>query len=354
MQKPPCGGSKAEVNILKIYDFTSKGREFGRVVFALTLDRKRLKERVVIGKVDEVRRLLNNGDGEVYYDDVRPLGSLLLSFESDTNGAWNKRIQTLCESYKKFSPIKTARWDMVKPVQEFLTEKYNNGEPSAMFAAVRTWEDYINYFRKNHGADLLSDALFMLYKPFKVYGEYKPWRDEAATALSTALQNDESGVELWYPVAKRPFETVVTSTSFLPIIFYYTHKVNEWGYVFQQCKICDVYFLARSRHYELCSDECRKKKATTTKKEFDERTKGDMLEKCDSSAYYYWYHQWRKLKKGKHADPEKAAAFKVEFDAFRKEAVKRKTAVKSRKMSQADYSGWLVQQQELADSLMKN
>jgi len=351
MQKPPCGGNNAEVNLLQIYDFTNKTREFGRVVFALTLDRKRLKERIIIGRVDEVRRLLNGGDGEVYYDEVRPLGSLLLSFESDSNGEWNRNILTLRESYKRFSPIKTARWDMVKPVQDFLTQKYNSGEPSAMFAAIRTWEDYINYFRKNHGADLLSDALFMLYKPFRVYGEYKPWRDEAAAALSTALQNDESGVELWYPVAKRPFETVVTSSSFLPIIFYYTHKVKEWGYVFQQCKICDTYFLARSRHYELCSDECRKKKNTTTKKEYDERAKGDKLEQLDESAYYYWYNRWRKLKKGKHANPDKAAAFKVEFDAFRKEAVKRKTAVKNRMMSQADYASWLVQQQELADTL---
>ena len=337
---------------MKIYDFTSKTREFGRVVFALTLDRKRLKERITIGKVDEVRRLLNGGDAEVYYDEIRPLGSLLLTFESNINGDWNKNILTLRESYKKNSPIKTTRWQMVEPVQKFLTDKYNSSEPSAMFAAIRTWEDYIDYFRKNRGADLLSDTLFMLYKPFRVYGEHKPWRDEATAALSTALQNDESGVELWYPVAKRPFETVVTSTSFLPIIFYYTHKVKEWGYVFQQCKICDTYFLARSRHYELCSDGCRKAKATTTKKEYDERAKGDKLEQLDEAAYYYWYNRWRKLKKGKHADTEKAAAFKVEFDAFRKEAVKRKAAVKSRKMTQADYASWLVQQQELADALI--
>jgi len=157
---------------------------------------------------------------------------------------------------------------------------------------------------------------------------------------------------LWYPVAKRPFETVVTSSSFLPIIFYYTHKIKEWGYVFQQCKICDVHFLARSRHYELCSDECRKKKASTTKKEFDERAKGDKLEKLHDTTYQFWYNRLRKLRKGKAADSEKTAAFKAEFDLFRKEAVKRKTAVKNRQISQADFSAWLAQQQELADKLM--
>jgi len=90
------------VILLNTYNFTSKTREFGRVVFALTLDRKRLKERIVIGKVDEVRRLLNGGDGEIYHDEIRPLGSLLLTFESNTDGVWNKHIHTLRESYKKF------------------------------------------------------------------------------------------------------------------------------------------------------------------------------------------------------------------------------------------------------------
>ena len=339
-------------NIIKTYDFTNKERELGKVVFALALDKKKLAERIVIGKTEEVRRLLNGGEGEVYYDETRPLGSLLLTFESDINGDWNMNILTLRDSYKKISPIGNARWKMVVPVQKFLTKKYNFGEPSAMFAAIRTWEEYLRYFNQNHGTDLLNDSLFMMYKPFRVYGKHKPWRDEAAAALSVALQSSESAVELWYPVAKRSFETVVTFSSFLPIIFYYTHKINEWGYVFQQCKICEAHFLARSRHYELCSDECRKKKATTTKKEFDERAKDSTEEKLDEAAYYYWYNRLRKLRKGKAANPEKAAAFKIEFDAFRKEAVNRKAAVKNRQLPLADFAGWLVQMQDEADKLM--
>ena len=336
---------------MKTYDFKNREREYGRVVFALTLDRKKLAERIIIGRVDEVRRFLNGGDGDILYEGTRPLGSLLLTFESDINGDWNKNILTLCESYAKLFP-QSARWKMVAPVQKFLTEKYNSGEPSAMFASIRTWEDYLVHFRKNHGADLLSGNLFTLYKPFRVYGEYRPWQEESTAALSVALQNGESAVELWYPVKKRMFETVVTSSSFLPIIFYYTHKIKEWKFVFQHCKICNEHFLARSRHYELCSDECRKKKASTTKKEYNERTKDDKLEKLYETTYHYWYNRLKKLRKGKHANPENAAAFKIEFDTFRKEAVKRKTAVKNKQISLADFSAWLVQQENLADKLM--
>jgi len=359
--------TKINNNEVKTYDFTSKQREFGRVVFALTLDKKKLAERIIIGRVDEVRRLLNGGDGEVYYDEVRPLGSLLLSFESDANGDWNKNHMLLRDSYGKEEFLHTvkkhilkmnitekARWKMATPVQEFLQTKYASGEPSAIFAAIRTWEEYINPINeKAKTADAFTDKLHMMYKPFQVYDKYKPWHKKAAAALSSALQNGESAVELWYPVAKRTLETVVTSSSFLPLIFYYTHKISEWGYVYLRCKICDAFFLARNRHFELCSDECRKKNAATAKKEFDERAKGDKLEQLDEAAYYYWYNRLRKLRKGKAANVEKAAAFKVEFDAFRKEAVKRKAAVKSRKIPQADFSSWLVEQQELADRLME-
>jgi hypothetical protein len=52
--------------------------------------------------------------------------------------------------------------------------KYESGEPSAMFAAIRTWEDYLNCFNMNHGADLLTDKLSMSYKPFTVYADYRP------------------------------------------------------------------------------------------------------------------------------------------------------------------------------------
>jgi hypothetical protein len=340
------------VDILIIYDFKNREREYGRVVFALSLDRKKLAEKIIIGEVDEVRRFLNGDDGDILYEGTRPLGSLLLYFESDINGDWNKNILTLRESYAKIFP-QSSRWKMVAPVQEFLTEKYNSGEPSAMFAAIRTWEDYLNFFHQDHGADLLNSSLFTLYKPFRVYAEHKPWQEESTVALSVALQNGESAVELWYPVAKRSFETVVTSASFLPLIFYYTHKICEWKFVFQQCKICDAHFLARSRHYELCSETCRKKKATTSKQEYDERTKDDMPTKLYDTAYYYWYNREKKLKKGKHANAENAAAFSAEVKKFRKEGITRKTAVKNRQMSLADFASWLAEMQNLADKLME-
>lgn len=334
------------------YDFREQERNFGKIVFALTLDRKKMTERIVIGEMNETRRQLEDRTGNIYYDEMRPLGTLLIGFESDSEREWNRNAMTLCESYGKIFPFDRERIKMSVPVSDFLRGKYEIGEPSAMFAAIRTWEEYLNCFNLNHGADLLIRRLSSLYRPFFLYGDNRPWQEEATAALSKVLREEEAAVELWYPVLKRSFECVVATASFLPVIAYYLHKIEEWNLVFQTCKVCGKDFLARSRHYELCSDECRKKQAVEAKREFDERAKNDRLEQLHESAYYYWYNRLRKLKRGKAADLEKAAAVGEAFKAFRKEAVNRKGQVKRGAMKLSDFSSWLIEQQNEVDRLM--
>lgn len=335
------------------YDFTSREREMGRVVMALTLDRKKMTERIVIARSDEARLLLEHGVGDVYYDNTRPLGSLLIHFEGDTNRNWNTHCMILRESYKKGFPFETERWEMAAPVTTFLRQKYKSDEPSVMFAAIRAWEDYLNCYHMNHGADLLTERLNLLFRPFFLYTEHKPWQEESAATLSRTIHEGESQVELWYPMKKRFFEVVVAVSSLLPVVSYYLCKLEEWGLVFQECKVCGQFFTAKSRHYELCSDACRRVQAVSAKREFDERARGDRLEQIDETAYNYWYTRLRKLKNGKNADSEKAAVVKAAFDAFRKEAVARKAAVKRAEMKLSEFSSWLALKNDEVDRLME-
>jgi hypothetical protein len=340
-----------EESVMK-YDFSSRERGFGRIVFAMTLDRKKLTERIVIARSDEARIRLERGAGNVYFDEVRPLGSFLINFEGDKAGNWNKNASILRESYGKAIPLMSVRWKYAAPAADYLRGKGESEEPSALFAAVRTWDEYLNCFNQNHGADLLTERLAALYRPFMLYAEHRPWEELAPDAMSAALRDADSEVALWYPAQKRAFEVVAAYSSLLPVIQYYLHKLNVWGYVFQQCKICGKHFVARSRHYELCGDECRRAQAAENKREFDERAKGDKLEQLHENAYNYWYNRLRKLKKGTAADPEKAAAVGAAFKEYRKEAVRRKTAVKDGELSFTDYSAWLIEQQNAVDALM--
>ena len=327
------------------YDFTKRERGFGKIVFALTVDRKKMTERIVIGETSETRRHLEYGQGEIYYDQTRPLGQLLLSFEADKDMKWNVNLSRLRESYGKTFPFELERWKIAAPVSDFLRDKFKSGEPSALFAAVKTWDDYLNCFNMNHGGDVLMQRLSALYRPFFIYGDSRPWQEEATAALSNVLRDEEAAVDLWYPVVKRSFECVVVSVSFLPLIAYYLHKIDEWNYVFSECKVCGKHFLARSKHYELCSDECRKVQAVEAKREFDERAKDSDIEKQHENTYYYWYNRLRKLKRAKTPDVEKISLVTGAFEIFKKEAVERKGKVKRGEMQAAEFTSWLFKQQ---------
>jgi hypothetical protein len=391
------------------YDFTGRERDFGRVVLAVTLNRQKMTECVIVGRRDEVLLRLERGAGsefsptaktaqeqrrrtlhpvpDVYHDETRPLGSFLIGLDADKDRQWNTNAAILRESYDKVFPFEAQRWKFAAPVADFLAAKYESGEPSAILAAVRTWDEYLNCYNQRRGGDLLIERLLPLYRPFTIYAENRPWEEHAPAALnfspaakngaescveashdskraaahftrfpmSAALRDTGTEVSLWYPVKKRPFEVVVAYASFLPIIQYYLHKLNELGYVFQNCKICGKTFVAKSRHYELCGDECRRVQALENKREFDERAKGDRLEQLHENAYNYWYNRLRILKKGNAnnaANPEGAAIVGAAFKEYRKEAVKRKTAVKNGEMSFADFATWLAQQQNAVDAMM--
>ncbi|MDR0221374.1 MAG: hypothetical protein LBI54_08240 [Lachnospiraceae bacterium] len=334
------------------YGFSRHGRGFGRVVFALALDHRKMMERIVIARADEARLRLGRGAGDVFLDAPRPLGSLLANFKGNPKREWNSHCMKLRESYGKTFPFEAERWKMARSARKYLREQYESGEPFLVFAAVRAWEEYLNCHNMNHGADILAERLNLLCRPFSLYAGSKPWQDAVETAVAQTVDDRESQVELWYPAKKRPFEVVVAVSSFLPVISYYLYKLEEWGFVFQECKVCGKHFAARSRHYELCSDGCRHAKAVEAKREFDERAKGNRLEQVYETAYNYWYTRLRKLKKGKNADPEKTVVVKAAFDSFRKEAVRRKGDVKRGEAKLSDFAGWLVEQNEAVDQLM--
>ncbi len=334
------------------YDFAKRERGLGRIVFAIFLDKKKLTERIVIGETGEVRLRLERGAGKVYYDRTRPLGQWLIDFEADPDRRWNVNAMLLRESYDKAFPFEGERWKFSEQSVTFLWKKYKNGKPAAMFAAIRTWEEYLNRYHQNHGGDLFLEHTSLLYRPFSLYGERRQWQTEAVSVLSQTLHGGESQVELWYPVAKRPFECVVAFSSFQPVIFYCLHKIEEWGFVFQECKVCGKHFLARSRHYELCSDECRNVQAVEAKRLFDERAKGSRPEQLYESAYYCWYNRLRNMKH-KNAAPERLAAVEDAFKAFREEAKKQKSEVKRGKRKLSDFSKWIVSQQDMIDQLIE-
>ena len=66
------------------YHFKRQEISGERVLFALSLDKKSAKERILVGTDIEItKRLWNDPDAEVFYDETRPLGTLFMNYRRD-------------------------------------------------------------------------------------------------------------------------------------------------------------------------------------------------------------------------------------------------------------------------------
>lgn len=115
---------------------------YDRVLLVLTLDKKKMKERIIAGKELEVRSRLNGYmDTDVLFDVTRPLGAFLSEFEHDADGEWNRfGLAPLREA------LHSNRWKqpaLEQAAGEFLKGKYDTGDPLRMYAAFRIWNGYL-------------------------------------------------------------------------------------------------------------------------------------------------------------------------------------------------------------------
>jgi hypothetical protein len=348
------------------YDFPrakSKIKNPPNFVFAVALDRDTLKERILVGEQREVGKLLRGEDGEVFYDETRPIGQLLFGFKSDPDKSWIEHAEMLLETYnpKEFrdkvsSTLDIVRFKRIEPVREWLREQYSNGiegdNPELVFAAVKTWHEYLICWHEAYSTKRFKTRTGLLYRMFSAYNRRKMLIDTFADVESifeeTSLKS-KSQFEIIPESDNCPVEYIRTSSSFRMIILYYLTKLRKWGYLFKSCAKCKRYFLTQARQSQFCSDRCRKERRIETKSEYRGRVQSDSAEKSYAAAYHHWDSRLRKLKD----KPEQHTEFKKALDDFCKEAKKRKSAVKLDKSKLPAFVGWIYDERERADNLLE-
>lgn len=86
---------------------------YDRILFVLTLDRQKMKERILIGEEAQIRfRLQGDMDTDLLCDAIRPLGTFLSEFEHDPDGEWNPFGTVPAAGSPALEPLETAwRWN---------------------------------------------------------------------------------------------------------------------------------------------------------------------------------------------------------------------------------------------------
>ncbi len=335
------------------YKFERHEPCFDRVLFVLTLDRKKMKERIVAGTEPAVRSCLRGKmDADVICDAVRPLGTFLMEFEQDPDGEWNRLgLAPLREA------LHSSRWkqpNLEKAAGSFLLQKYQTGDPVRQYTAFRIWEGYLaarEYRNRNAACDRFIEAVssFTLSFQTNTTADFeqrtgRPAPLDPSYRLPSKLLPVDTKLDLWYPEQMTGLECACIHNSFYPVMIYYLSRLKDWELYFRQCKVCSRFFLAKSQRYELCSEKCRKAQALQNKRDFDERARENNYDLLYKNECQNWRNKINKAKKTDGFPEERLTEMKDAFEIFKKEALQRKKLVRAGECSAKEFMDWLYQQ----------
>ncbi|MBQ6744434.1 MAG: hypothetical protein IJR05_06810 [Acidaminococcaceae bacterium] len=324
------------------YHFKRQEISGNRVLFALSLDKKSGKERILIGSETEIiKKFWNDPDAMVYYDEIHPIGTLFI----------NKRSDGTDWTYRGFMPLWNAlhsnRWKQPEHEQaaaDFCAKMYQSGDPFAIYTAIRLWDGYLRAHEprdRERAAELFKIDLTGLISPMEKYSA-ENLLDRSIT--DTIRQSgDEMKMDVWYP-ARTDIECVTAYRSFLPVIMYYHARLSDWSLYFRSCKVCDRVFLAKSQKYTMCSDKCRQKMKTQAKRDFDARAIENEYDHIYKNEAQRWLHYIHRMERISDCSPKRLAEIKSAYEDFKSEAKKRKSMVKKGQSSVAEFRDWTIRQ----------
>ena len=326
------------------YHFKRQQISGDRVLFALSLDKKSGKERILIGSETAIiKRLWNDPDAMVYYDEIHPIGTLFINKRPDGTDWTGSGFMPL------WNALHSNRWkqpDLEQAAADFCTKMYQSGDPFAIYTAIRLWDGYLRAREprdRERAAELFKIDLMGLISPLEKYTAENLFDRSITDAIRQT--GDEMKMDVWYP-AKTNVECVTAYRSFLPVIMYYHARLSDWSLYFRTCKVCGRVFLAKSQKYTMCSDSCRQKMKTQAKRDFDARAIENEYDHIYKNEAQRWVHYIHRMEKAADCTPERLAEIKSAYEDFKSEAKKRKSAVKSGKSTVSEFRDWTLQQLE--------
>ena len=126
------------------YRFEHKEPLTQRVVLALRVNTKQLKEHLWLGTEYEVGTALRSLDKPLYLAQTRPLGAFWCEFGKSSAEGWTEAVWALCEA---LSARKTVERDEQEQKAAELLSRLTVGNAAALYAAIQIWEMYLRCCR---------------------------------------------------------------------------------------------------------------------------------------------------------------------------------------------------------------
>lgn len=321
------------------------------IILALSLDKERNCERVIIGDEHQVRIRMNGEDNaSVLYDEERAIGSLLFDHERQSYKSWNaEAIYPLRNALLAPSGRKTLE----STANTFLTSQEENHDPISIFVSYqcRKWyHDSYSLIGNEENSNQFTQQIMRLTNSFHniIRAEKMVY---STTEVMTILEEYVRGskyigdieMRTWHPFGHLNTEYLIITNSFIPALYYYFQYIKNQGLQIRQCKACGKLFLSTNKHYDLCSESCKKEKKRQSKQAYDARARENISDRRYNNTSQRMRNQIkRSIEKG--LSEGKAEQINAAFRAFRREAIQRKKKIVTQEDTNM-FADWLFAQE---------
>ncbi len=336
-----------------------------KLAMVLTKD----SERILIGTEDNIKRCLDGQeDTKLIYDETRPFGTLILSMDTDSAGAWRTALSKLMEAQEIIhaSMFSKTRYEKRAPIpereaQELLMEKFDSGDPVCQFVATRIWYGYWAFreARSPVNCDLYLKAMQNLIRPFSHHRDYaeeqvRVTSDNSIFRHTQALHPNDREQHIYHFGNEAEDTCILVGNSLIPLERFYISKLEKWKKYIIRCKMCDRLFMADSLRYTLCSDECRNL-ARLDNLDLRKQEKGTAeVDKICINASAHWYNRLCKMKCSAEYSEEDIRKYTIAKDYFLEEKCKKRKAHKKGEISYAALRDWLIHQEAEAQAMLES
>ena len=327
------------------------------VVLVLSLDKEMKTERVLVGLESDIRIHLEGKDAaHVWYDQERPMGTLLLEYDSQNREWWCGEVLA---HYRNALRYPRDRKQNEQHGLGNLEEQLTSANAISVLIALRTlsWYHPVKNERMNaEWAEIFDRKMITLVRSFSF-----PLLDTNDLGVENALNNIceigrknlyrwETGLCLWYPWRECGQEYAVVEESLLPLMQYYLHRLDDWGLCFRICAVCGRIFVAESGHYCLCSEACEKEQNRRNKRAFDERNKGNRVEQIYQQKRDRIRKMIKQFAQREGVTTDFVNNLEMQYQSFRNEAKLRKGNVVT-KEEKEEFISWLYTQERYFEVL---
>lgn len=291
------------------------------ICFAVVIQEE--KERIIIGALDEIEKALMGREADVYYDEVRPVGTFLIEMDGGEPQKrereierWSEMIENYCDAIEKRSPrqpgypkLELPRKKYEENAEVIFREKFDEDSAVSKYVALKLRELYQREKEKKWsirdpeflhrcGGFLIYPLLKRTDNIIEVYGDGQLTRESGLFKRTLHFPLRDAEIRVVYPNDRVGVSYAYVQGSLLSVLPFYADKLAGQKWHVSRCGCCGSLFLAKNIKKAFCSVNCEKENAKENRQRRRQEKDVLELERLINRENRYWDYRLNKVQQG--------------------------------------------------------